>query len=134
MSQVKSFLRDLDDAILRGSPESRMRALRHTTDLLIAGRLLGFENSIGGTFEIFIQLGAILAVVGFFARDLLAQARAIPTDARTQRFWIAIASRLALSHASRSAGSIAARSSFSETFSTPARYDIAISSPFRARS
>src|SRR6476660_8893082 len=38
MSQVKSFLRDLDDAILRGSPESRMRALWHTTDLLIAGR------------------------------------------------------------------------------------------------
>ncbi len=62
-----------------------------TAHLLIAGRLLGFENSIGGTFEIFIQLGAILAVVGFFARDLLAQARAIPTDARTQRFWIAIA-------------------------------------------
>src|ERR1700712_3073380 len=38
MSQVKSFLRDLDEAILRGSPESRMRALWHTTDLLIAGR------------------------------------------------------------------------------------------------
>ena len=38
MSQVKSFLRDLDEAILRGSPETRMRALWHTTDLLIAGR------------------------------------------------------------------------------------------------
>jgi uncharacterized protein (DUF2336 family) len=38
MSQVKSFLRDLDEAILRGSPENRMRALWHTTDLLIAGR------------------------------------------------------------------------------------------------
>jgi uncharacterized protein (DUF2336 family) len=38
MSKVKSFLRDLDEAILRGSPESRMRALWHTTDLLIAGR------------------------------------------------------------------------------------------------
>src|SRR4030081_1158573 len=38
MSQVKSFLRDLDEAILRGTPESRVRALWHTTDLLIAGR------------------------------------------------------------------------------------------------
>src|SRR6202521_6219180 len=34
----KSFLKDLDDAILRGTPETRMRALQHTTDLLIAGR------------------------------------------------------------------------------------------------
>lgn len=61
-----------------------------TGHLLIASRLLGFENSIGGTFEIFIQLGAVLAVVGYFARDLLAQARAVTSDANTRRFWIGI--------------------------------------------
>ena len=38
MSEVKSFLRDLDDAVLRGTAESRLRALWHTTDLLMAGR------------------------------------------------------------------------------------------------
>ena len=38
MTEAKSFLRDLDDAVLRGTPESRTRALWHTTDLLIAGR------------------------------------------------------------------------------------------------
>jgi hypothetical protein len=38
MAEVKSFLRDLDDAVLRGTAESRKRALWHTTDLLIAGR------------------------------------------------------------------------------------------------
>src|ERR1019366_9067083 len=38
MSEVKSFLRDLDDAVLRGTAESRLRALWHATDLLIAGR------------------------------------------------------------------------------------------------
>jgi uncharacterized protein (DUF2336 family) len=38
MAKVKSFLRDLDDAVARGTPESRMRALWHTTDLLMAGR------------------------------------------------------------------------------------------------
>jgi uncharacterized protein (DUF2336 family) len=38
MSQTKSFLRDLDEAVLRGTPESRTRALWHTTDLLITGR------------------------------------------------------------------------------------------------
>jgi uncharacterized protein (DUF2336 family) len=38
MSESKSFLRDLDEAISRGTPESRTRALWHATDLLIAGR------------------------------------------------------------------------------------------------
>jgi uncharacterized protein (DUF2336 family) len=38
MSEVKSFLRDLDDAVSRGSAESRKRALWHATDLLMAGR------------------------------------------------------------------------------------------------
>src|SRR6202023_294987 len=38
MGKVKGFLRDLDEAVLRGTAESRLRALWHTTDLLIAGR------------------------------------------------------------------------------------------------
>jgi len=38
MTREKSFLRDLDDAVLRGSTESRTRALWHTTDLMITGR------------------------------------------------------------------------------------------------
>src|SRR6266516_276098 len=61
-----------------------------TAHLLITADLLHFSNSIGGTFEIFIQLGAILAVVLYYARDLLAQARALPTSAPTRRFWLSI--------------------------------------------
>src|SRR6516165_1117093 len=38
MNQTKSYLEDLDDAISRGTAESRTRALWHATDLLIAGR------------------------------------------------------------------------------------------------
>src|SRR4051795_13050695 len=38
MSEIKSFLRELDEAVSRGTPESRTRALWHTTDLMIAGR------------------------------------------------------------------------------------------------
>ena len=38
MSAVSSFLQNLDEAVSRGTPESRMRALWHTTDLMIAGR------------------------------------------------------------------------------------------------
>jgi uncharacterized protein (DUF2336 family) len=36
-AENKSFLRDLDEAVSRGSPESRAKALWHTTDLMIAG-------------------------------------------------------------------------------------------------
>jgi uncharacterized protein (DUF2336 family) len=38
MSQANSFLRELDEAVSRGTPESRARALWHTTDLMITGR------------------------------------------------------------------------------------------------
>lgn len=38
MSAAKSFLKDLDHAMSRGTAESRMRALWHTTDLMITGR------------------------------------------------------------------------------------------------
>jgi len=38
MSGAKSFLRDLDLAVSRGTTESRTRALWHTTDLMITGR------------------------------------------------------------------------------------------------
>jgi len=38
MTGAKSFLRDLDEAVSRGTAESRLRALWYTTDLLIAGR------------------------------------------------------------------------------------------------
>ena len=38
MSEMHSFLRDLDDAIARGTAESRTRALWHATDLLLTGR------------------------------------------------------------------------------------------------
>jgi undecaprenyl-diphosphatase len=62
-----------------------------TAHLLITANLLHFNNNIGGTFEIFIQLGAILAVIGYYARDLLQQARELPSSRTVQRFWFGIA-------------------------------------------
>lgn len=61
-----------------------------TGHLLVVSSLLNFEGSLGGTFEIFIQLGAVMAVVGYYAADLLHQARRAPHDPQTQRFWLAI--------------------------------------------
>jgi uncharacterized protein (DUF2336 family) len=37
MSELGSFLRELEEAVTRGTPESRKRALWHTTDVMIAG-------------------------------------------------------------------------------------------------
>jgi hypothetical protein len=48
MDDVKSYLTDLDDAILRGTDESRSRALWHATDMLIAGRYSDEEISTFG--------------------------------------------------------------------------------------
>lgn len=61
-----------------------------TGHLLIAADLLGFQDSLGGTFEIVIQLGAVLAVVVYYARDLIAQVRAVPTQSEARRFWLKI--------------------------------------------
>jgi len=68
-----------------------------TAHLLITADLLNFQGSIGGTFEIFIQFGTVLAVVGFYIRDLLYQARAVlgrgVTDEASRgvrRFWLGI--------------------------------------------
>ena len=38
MTRVNPLLHDLDDAVSRGTPESRARALWHATDLMTAGR------------------------------------------------------------------------------------------------
>ena len=38
MTEAKNFLQEINEAILRGSAESRARALWHATDILIAGR------------------------------------------------------------------------------------------------
>jgi undecaprenyl-diphosphatase len=61
-----------------------------TGHLLIVSQLLNFRESMGGTFEIFIQVGTVIAVIAFFAVDLLQQARTFPTDAGVRRLWLLV--------------------------------------------
>ncbi|NTU79761.1 MAG: undecaprenyl-diphosphate phosphatase [Chloroflexales bacterium] len=67
-----------------------------TGHLLIVSDLLGYQGSIGGTFEIFIQLGTVISVVAFYFSDLLGQARALlgqagrKESASAWRFWTAV--------------------------------------------
>ncbi|MFC4624358.1 undecaprenyl-diphosphate phosphatase [Daeguia caeni] len=56
-----------------------------TGHLLLVGHFLGFEST-GKTFEVLIQLGAILAILSVYSAKLVTLARDFPSDARTRRF------------------------------------------------
>jgi hypothetical protein len=64
MSETKWFLRELNDAISRGTDESRLRALWHTTDLMITG---GYSDDEIWTFG---------EVIGRLADEIEVAARA----------------------------------------------------------
>jgi undecaprenyl-diphosphatase len=56
-----------------------------TGHLIIAGDWLDFEGSRAGVFEVFIQLGAILAVVWLYRARLLRLAGGVRTDPASRR-------------------------------------------------
>ncbi|MGJ4926171.1 DUF2336 domain-containing protein [Bradyrhizobium sp. HKCCYLS2038] len=64
MDETRSMLRDLEEAIARGTADSRERALWHATDLLIAGRY--YEEEIATFGE----------VIGRLADEIETEARA----------------------------------------------------------
>ena len=61
-----------------------------TGHLLVASALLDFKNSVNGTFEIFIQIGAVVAVIGFYRRDLSTQVRTVRNNPGVRHLWAAI--------------------------------------------
>ena len=60
-----------------------------TGHLLLAGHFLGFQSP-GKTFEVLIQLGAILAILSVYVAKLIRLAVDLPSDARTRRFVLAV--------------------------------------------
>ncbi len=60
-----------------------------TGHLLLAGHFLGF-SSPGKSFEVLIQLGAILAILSVYLGKLLAILFALPRDPRTRRFVLGV--------------------------------------------
>lgn len=58
-----------------------------TGHLLVAASLLDFRTGLKSTFEVFIQLGAVFAVIVFYRHDLLHQITHIRTDPSIQRLW-----------------------------------------------
>jgi undecaprenyl-diphosphatase len=82
------FLLDLVKAVLLGVVEGLTEFLpvSSTGHLILAGGALDFHGPLAVTFEIFIQLGAVLAVVWLFRADLGGRLRRAPTSAHERRF------------------------------------------------
>lgn len=61
-----------------------------TGHLLLIGHFLGFQSA-GNSFEVLIQLGAILALLSVYAQKMLQLVFAAPRDAQARRFLIGLA-------------------------------------------
>jgi len=84
---VGSWLQAIILGIVEGVTE--FLPISSTGHLIIASRVLGFQDT-GGAFEIGIQFGAVLAVLWYYGKDLVAQAFMVTRDPGVQRFWLAI--------------------------------------------
>ena len=60
-----------------------------TGHLLLAGHFIGFSSN-GKTFEVVIQLGAVLAILTVYSAKLLTVARDAPHDPAARRFILAV--------------------------------------------
>jgi uncharacterized protein (DUF2336 family) len=105
-TESKSFLDDLEDAVSRGTPESRARALWHTTDLMIAG---GFSDDEIWTFG---------EVVSRLADEIEVAARAQLSEklARFDQAPVNILHKLAFDDAIEVAGPVLRESKRLETY------------------
>ncbi|MEZ5777169.1 MAG: undecaprenyl-diphosphate phosphatase [Paracoccaceae bacterium] len=56
-----------------------------TGHILLAGHFLGFESA-GKTFEVVIQLGAVLAILGVYSAKIARTVAGLPTDPQARRF------------------------------------------------
>lgn len=84
---------DFINAIILGVVEglTEFLPISSTGHLLVASALLSFPPATYRlAFDIFIQIGAVVAVIVFYFRDLVKQAGKLPSDKPTQRFWLNI--------------------------------------------
>lgn len=77
-----SWLKAIILGIVEGATE--FLPVSSTGHLIIATHFLDFHETEGGTFEIFIQLGAMLAVFWHYRDDLLGLVRRAPRDPDAQ--------------------------------------------------
>lgn len=82
---------DLFNATLLGVIEglTEFIPVSSTAHLLLAGRMIGFDST-GNSFEVLIQLGAVLAIVTVYFGRLWAIARTLPTRVESRRFVLSV--------------------------------------------
>ncbi len=85
---------DLIKTIILGIVEgvTEFLPISSTGHLIVATALLqpNFSATFKDTFDIFIQFGAVIAVIAFYRADIWKQVRTVRTDPKVQHFWIAI--------------------------------------------
>ncbi|PRD43291.1 undecaprenyl-diphosphatase [Phyllobacterium phragmitis] len=84
-------IKTLFDALFLGLLEglTEFIPVSSTGHLLLAGHFLGFQST-GKTFEVLIQLGAILAILSVYFGRLWKMLVSLPHDPRTRRFVLGI--------------------------------------------
>ncbi len=85
------FLIDMMKALILGIVEgfTEFLPVSSTGHLLLLGHFLGFESK-GKTFEVLVQLGAILAILSVYFWKLTAIALALPKDPKSRMFVLGI--------------------------------------------
>ena len=85
---------DLIKTIILGIVEgvTEFLPISSTGHLIVATALLqpSFSATFKDTFDIFIQFGAVIAVIAFYRADIWKQVKTVRTDPQVQHFWIAI--------------------------------------------
>ena len=83
---------DLINAILLGIVEgiTEFLPVSSTGHLIVANRFLPLPPHVEVTFDIFIQLGAILAIVWLYRAKLVELLRRLPSDRGAQRFAVVL--------------------------------------------
>ena len=82
------ILPDVVAAVVQGVVEgiTEFLPVSSTGHLILSGHLLGFEDDRAKTFDIFIQLGAILAIVWIYRQRFLEVARTLAREPASRRF------------------------------------------------
>lgn len=81
---IKAILLGIVEGITEFLPVSS------TGHLIIASALLDFQPHLRMTFTIFIQIGAVIAVIALYRAELLRQLRTVWHDPQVQRLWLAL--------------------------------------------
>jgi undecaprenyl-diphosphatase len=87
-ARVEDILKVIMLGIVQGITE--FLPISSTGHLIVTSAALNFQTSLQEAFEIFIQIGSVIAVIAFYRADLLRQARTVRADPGVRRLWLAV--------------------------------------------